>query len=126
MSLAGPLGAGKTLLVKGIALENARGACEVTSPTFTLVQEYAGRFRIFHLDVYRLKGPNDPLLRELDEMAGPDAIVLIEWGDRVASALPDDCLWIAIEPRGAQNRNFKFRATGPVARAFLADFSSHS
>ena len=80
--LRGELGAGKTTLVKGIA--SALGAAEtadVTSPTFTLVHEYAGQTtRLYHLDLYRLETERELLTLGLDEMAeSPDALVLVEW-----------------------------------------------
>ena len=83
--LRGDLGAGKTTLVKGIA--QALGAAnpeEVTSPTFTLIHEYQGRkLRLFHLDLYRLEAERELLTLGLDEIAAePDALVLIEWGEK--------------------------------------------
>ena len=119
VALVGPLGAGKTLLVKGIASANAGKPCEVTSPTFTLIQEYPGRLHIYHLDVYRLHGANDPLLLGLDEMVRSDSAVMIEWADRVAGVLPRDTLWIEIEPREESQRVFRLRAEGPVSQRCL-------
>jgi tRNA threonylcarbamoyladenosine biosynthesis protein TsaE len=86
--LRGQLGAGKTTLVKGIAA--ALGAAEaedVTSPTFTLVQEYRGRkVRLFHLDLYRLETEHEVEGLGIWEMAdAPDALLLVEWGDKFAS-----------------------------------------
>ena len=84
--LRGDLGAGKTTLVKGIA--RAAGAQEiVTSPTFTLVHEYQGRsLRIYHLDLYRIETEAQLMALGLEEMeAQPDALTLVEWGDRFAS-----------------------------------------
>ena len=119
IALVGPLGAGKTLLVKGIAAENAGGPCEVTSPTFTLVQEYPGRLKIFHLDVYRLPSASDPLLLALDEMIRLDSIVIIEWADRVRPVLTYDTLWIEITPGDASTRSFSFRTDGPLSQMTL-------
>ena len=83
--LRGDLGAGKTTLMKGIAA--ALGACnadDVASPTFTLVHEYRGRkITLFHLDLYRLD--NDSQLEALgiwEMIEEPDALVLVEWGER--------------------------------------------
>jgi|CXWL01.1.fsa_nt_gi tRNA threonylcarbamoyladenosine biosynthesis protein TsaE len=124
IALVGPLGAGKTLLVKGIAAENAGGPCEVTSPTFTLVQEYPGRLKIFHLDVYRLPSAKDPLLLALEEMIHPDSIVIIEWADRISSALTHDTLWIEITPVEESTRSFSFHADGPLSLQTLDGFRS--
>lgn len=119
IALVGPLGAGKTLLVKGIAAANAGGPCEVTSPTFTLVQEYPGRLTIFHLDVYRLASPKDPLLLALDEMVRPDSIAVVEWADRVRTSLNHDTLWISIISVGESVRSFSFHADGPKSLSCL-------
>lgn len=88
--LRGDLGAGKTTLVKGMAA--ALGAAteeEVTSPTFTLVHEYQGRkVRLYHLDLYRLENEHEVEGLGLWEMAdAPDALVMVEWGDKFASVM---------------------------------------
>ena len=89
--LRGDLGAGKTTLVKGIALAlDAADPDEVTSPTFTLLHEYEGTqngtpVKLFHLDVYRLEGERQLETLGLDELLTPDALVLIEWGEKFAS-----------------------------------------
>lgn len=119
IGLTGPLGAGKTLFVRGLAEANAGSHCEVTSPTFTLVQEYHGRLTLYHLDVYRLLRTNDPLLLSIDEMIRADSAVVMEWAERVHRALPDDMLWITIEPCGETSRKFNFEARGPVSKRFL-------
>jgi len=88
--LRGDLGAGKTTLVKGIASAlGAASAEDVTSPTFTLVHEYKGRkVRLFHLDLYRLESEHDVEGLGLWEMAdAPDALVIVEWGDKFQSIM---------------------------------------
>ena len=85
--LRGELGAGKTTLVKGIA--QALGAAQpedVTSPTFTLVHEYVGRRKLYHLDLYRLETEREIESLGIEEMASePGALVLVEWGERFPS-----------------------------------------
>ncbi len=85
--LKGDLGAGKTTLVKGMAAALGASADEVSSPTFTLVHEYRGRkVRLIHLDLYRLEREEEIEGLGLWEMADePDALVLVEWGDRFES-----------------------------------------
>ena len=117
IGLIGPLGAGKTLFVKGVAGENSPDQSEATSPTFTLVQEYPGRLTIYHLDMYRLERMDDPLLLSLEEMIRPDSVVIIEWADRVQKVLPSDVLWVQIEPRDETSRILSFRSGGPVSKA---------
>ena len=86
--LRGEVGAGKTTLVKGIAA--ALGAAseeDVTSPTFTLVHEYRGpKVTLYHLDLYRLETERELATLGIDEMTSqPDALVLVEWGERFES-----------------------------------------
>ena len=93
--LTGDLGAGKTTLVQGIG----RGLGvedHVASPTFTLVREYTGRLDIAHVDVYRLERVQDVVDLALDELGGPDRVLLIEWGDAVSDLLPGDRLRVEL------------------------------
>jgi tRNA threonylcarbamoyladenosine biosynthesis protein TsaE len=88
--LRGAVGAGKTTLVKGIAA--AFGAAleeDVTSPTFTLVHEYQNeKVHLFHLDLYRLETEEQIAVLGLEEMmAEPNALVLVEWGERFESVV---------------------------------------
>ena len=87
--LRGDLGMGKTTLVKGIATALGADASEVNSPTFTLVHEYCGRkVRLIHLDLYRLEAEREIEGLGLWEMAAePDALVMVEWGDRFFSVM---------------------------------------
>lgn len=95
VSLRGSLGAGKTVLAKGIAREmNIDEA--IVSPTFTIVQEYDGREKLYHIDIYRLSGED-----EFESMGGedflfPDGITLIEWSEKIDSMLPDDTIFVNI------------------------------
>jgi tRNA threonylcarbamoyladenosine biosynthesis protein TsaE len=113
--LRGELGAGKTTLVKGIAA--ALGAAEpeeVTSPTFTLVHEYQGRsLRLYHLDLYRLETERELLTLGLEEMAAePDALVLVEWGEKFPSIVARASGEVAIEHAGGDERMFYVRMNG--------------
>ncbi len=121
IALVGPLGAGKTQLVKGIAAGNAvDDVSKVTSPTFTLVHEHPGRLHLYHLDAYRLRGPDELLALGIEEMIRADSVVIVEWADRAASILRDDALWIELTPTGETSRAFAFSASGSVAEKFLA------
>ena len=87
--LRGDLGMGKTTLVRGMAAALGANAEDVTSPTFTLVHEYRGRTkRLIHLDLYRLEEEREIEGIGLWEMAeAPDALVMVEWGDKFASVM---------------------------------------
>ncbi|ADV81759.1 tRNA (adenosine(37)-N6)-threonylcarbamoyltransferase complex ATPase subunit type 1 TsaE [Terriglobus saanensis] len=110
--LRGELGAGKTTLVKGIA--EAMGAAlaeDVTSPTFTLVHEYKGKTkRLYHLDLYRLETERELLTLGLEEMESePDALVLVEWGEKFPSLVARAGGEIAISPLEGDERSFLVR-----------------
>ena len=110
--LRGELGAGKTTLVKGIAeFLGAADPEEVTSPTFTLIHEYQGRkLRLYHLDLYRLETERELLTLGLDEIAAePDALVLVEWGEKFPSIVARADGEIAIEHGEGDERLFFVR-----------------
>jgi tRNA threonylcarbamoyladenosine biosynthesis protein TsaE len=105
--LNGPLGAGKTLFAKGIATGLGIDPDEVSSPSFTLVNRYQGRLKLYHLDLYRLpEGPAAAYAVDLDELLDEsDAVVLIEWGDRLGEyRLPAGVRKIIIEGDGDDER----------------------
>ncbi len=96
--LAGEMGAGKTAFAQGFAA--GLGVIDaVTSPTFTLVHTYEGRYRVHHADVYRLERLSEVADLALGELLDDDdAVVLVEWGDVVASSLGADLLTVRLEP----------------------------
>lgn len=103
--LRGDLGAGKTTLVQGIAAAIGAPAEDVASPTFTLVHEYPGRkIRLIHLDLYRLESERELEGIGLWEMAeAPDALVMVEWGDKFASVMERADAEIAITQGEVEN-----------------------
>jgi tRNA threonylcarbamoyladenosine biosynthesis protein TsaE len=96
VSLAGPLGAGKTRLVQGLAA--GLGVVErVTSPTFVLARRHRGRLPLLHCDAYRLERTGD--LETLDDdVLASDVVTCVEWGDAVAAALPPSRLDVTLTP----------------------------
>ena len=113
--LSGPLGAGKTLFVKGIAAALDFDTEEVTSPSFTLVNIYRGRLDLFHLDLYRL--PNGAAAAhavDLDDLLSDEqAVVVIEWAERLGNyRLPEPVWRIEINGDGDDARQIRAARTG--------------
>ena len=106
--LYGELGAGKTAFVRGMARGLGANPDDVSSPTFTLVQEYAGtRATLYHVDLYRLE-PREVDDLGLEELVSGDGIVAIEWADRWRGR-PDDVCEVRIEDIGAEQRRVAIR-----------------
>ena len=126
LGLIGPLGAGKTLLVKGIAAGNALDDVRrVTSPTFTLIHTYPGRVPLHHIDAYRLKSGAEFAALGVHELF-EDAVV-VEWADRIEPVLPPETITIHIEATGATARRLVFatdsqRGTDWIERLKAASF----
>ncbi|PKN33343.1 MAG: tRNA (adenosine(37)-N6)-threonylcarbamoyltransferase complex ATPase subunit type 1 TsaE [Deltaproteobacteria bacterium HGW-Deltaproteobacteria-19] len=95
VALTGELGAGKTCLTQGIAEGlGISGEYRITSPTFTLVNEYPGRLTLYHVDVYRLAGQTDLYDLGFDEFSEGQGVVVIEWAEKIREAVPEGALWI--------------------------------
>lgn len=129
--LAGDLGAGKTAFAQGFGA--GLGVTEpITSPTFTLAQQYAGRLPVHHLDVYRLDQMAEVLDLGLAELLDDGGVVLIEWGDAILPALPTDFLEVRLTFGEADDdRRLALRRVGPswgararLLAAALAPFDS--
>ncbi len=120
VSLNGPLGAGKTHLTRAIAegLE-VRNPAAVNSPTFVLIQEYPARLPIFHFDAYRLSGAGEFLSLGAHEYFSSGGVCLIEWAERVESALPDDRIDIQLAILSPTARQMTVHARGDSAQFVL-------
>lgn len=101
--LAGPLGAGKTTFVRGLA-RGCGSSAEVASPTFQLVRVYRGRLQLAHVDLYRLKAAPELADLGLDELLEAGAVV-VEWGDRLERSGGSR---ITFEPLGGDRRRLRF------------------
>ncbi len=112
VALCGTLGAGKTRLVQAIAEALGVDRRTVVSPTFVLIQEYAGRRMICHIDAYRLKDRDEFLALGPEEYFESDGLVLIEWADRVAGCLPEEFLEVQISVTGESERRFEISSRG--------------
>ncbi|MCC7495252.1 MAG: tRNA (adenosine(37)-N6)-threonylcarbamoyltransferase complex ATPase subunit type 1 TsaE [Fimbriimonadaceae bacterium] len=98
IALLGPLGAGKTTLMHGLAA--ALGVVgPVPSPTFVLLRQYQGRLALAHADAYRLGDAQEAWSIGLDELLPGDGVTVVEWADRIASLLPAETLTVTLTPR---------------------------
>lgn len=119
--LAGDLGAGKTLLVQGIAA-GLGVTDDVTSPTFTILQVYeGGRLPLNHFDLYRLDDPAD--LEDIGfwEYTGGEGVAVIEWADKFAVAMPDERLWVELNGSGENERTIALSPAGERYRCLCEE-----
>ena len=94
MALRGELGVGKTAFTRGFASE--LGISGVKSPTYTVVNEYAGKCRIFHFDMYRIADSDDLYSIGYDDYVERDGYCIAEWSENIEDALPDDAIFVTI------------------------------
>lgn len=98
----GDLGMGKTAFTRGLA----RGlgcTCRVTSPTFTIVNEYSGALPLFHFDMYRLDSSDELFDIGWEDYLSRGGVCAVEWSERVEDALPDDTLWVSFARGDGEN-----------------------
>lgn len=113
VALRGDLGAGKTCFVQGVSIgAGVRERSQITSPTFTLIQEYCGRLPIYHFDVYRLNREEDLYELGFEEYFYGEGITLIEWAERIPSCLPDEHLAIYLHIAPDLTRRIRLTAVG--------------
>ena len=123
VALSGTLGAGKTQLVRFVAQSLGVAAEAVTSPTYVLLQRYAGRHLIFHFDFYRLESAAQVWDLGIDELLEQSALIFVEWAEKFPQCLPLDRIQIRLEPLESINEQARLAnitATGPRAAALLA------
>ena len=105
IALIGDLGTGKTRLTQGIAAGlEVPAVYPITSPTFTLINEYPGRFVLYHFDIYRLEGSKDLEDMGYEDYFYGDGIVVIEWAERIRDILPEGVLFINLTYIDEHNR----------------------
>ena len=98
----GDLGMGKTAFTRGLA----RGlgcTCRVTSPTFTIVNEYSGALPLFHFDMYRLDSSDELFDIGWEDYLSRGGVCAVEWSERVEDALPEDTLWVSLARGNGEN-----------------------
>lgn len=110
--LEGELGTGKTTLIQAIG--DALGVSEaITSPTFTLVNEYYSRTgTLYHVDLYRLDSIGEIVQAGIDGFFYADGICVIEWPEKARGILPAECLYIMLKHEGEEQRSISIQAKG--------------
>lgn len=115
VGLSGPLGAGKTVFVQGIA-ESLEVDGPVTSPTFTLISEYQGQMPLYHMDLYRLAASEEFVWLGTEEMLNGCGITVVEWAERADNELPDRTIRVQIGITGGESRSITIRRNGETEK----------
>lgn len=123
--LEGNLGAGKTQFAKGVA----RGlgvADHVTSPTFTIINEYEGRLPFYHIDAYRLEDPDEAYELGMEEYIFGEGVTLVEWPERVSPLIPDEHLVVKIRVSGFEedSRELEFFSRGRIYQEIIDELTA--
>ncbi|MDD5127012.1 MAG: tRNA (adenosine(37)-N6)-threonylcarbamoyltransferase complex ATPase subunit type 1 TsaE [Dehalococcoidales bacterium] len=114
LALVGELGCGKTLFTKGVCTGLEVPARYVNSPTFAFVNEYRGRLKICHMDVYRLNDIGEGFgIGMLDYLVKAESgVMIVEWAEKIYSLLPEDCLRIDFAMLSPRERRISFKTCG--------------
>jgi tRNA threonylcarbamoyladenosine biosynthesis protein TsaE len=120
IALNGELGSGKTAFVQGLAKGlDVSEKYYITSPTFTLINEYPGRHRLFHVDLYRIEHISELEDIGLDEVLHQDAVIAIEWADKLSGDTLSDHLSLQFKLTGEESRQIDIFAYGHQAGNLL-------
>ena len=120
IALTGELGSGKTCMVRGIAQGVGLSPEKVSSPTFTIIQEYDSHPSIVHVDLYRLENPSEIEDIGLSSYFDTNHVVIIEWADRAEIIqLPNDRLILELSHAGRHYRQIRLRSSGIKSQALL-------
>ena len=113
VALVGELGTGKTQFIKGLAVGVGIGKpTYISSPSFTLINEYKGKIPFYHIDLFRLRAEKEAEDLGLEEYFQSGGITAIEWADRIPSLLPREMLWIQISYTGENTRSIEILGRG--------------
>ena len=105
--LHGDLGAGKTAFVRGMAEGLGADPADVSSPTFTILQQYPGTPMVYHADLYRLSGGGDERELGLEELPGPRGVLAVEWAERLSRPPWERAIRVDLEHAGADTRHLR-------------------
>jgi len=119
IALIGDLGGGKTWFTKGVAINLEIDPDCIVSPTFTLVNEYKGGRRLFHMDLYRLKDKTEIAALNLEEYFSGEGIVVMEWADRWPGELPEERIQVELRMVDDYTRQLRFSGRHPRAKEII-------
>ena len=123
LALAGELGTGKTQFIKGVAEGvGIKKSTYVSSPSFTLINEYPGKIPFYHIDLFRLTSEKEAEGLGLEEYFQGNGITAIEWADRIPSLLPEELLWIKIHYTGEHTRTIEMAPKGKRYQQLMKKF----
>jgi tRNA threonylcarbamoyladenosine biosynthesis protein TsaE len=121
--LYGDLGTGKTVFARGIGSGLGVKECGVVSPTFVLMRCHSGRIRMYHFDLYRIRGPREMLGLGYEEFFFSDGVCVIEWAERLGSLAPRECLKVELEHVDGNTRRLRFISQGKRYGELRAEFN---
>lgn len=125
VALAGELGTGKTQFIKGLAAGVGVGKpTYISSPSFTLINEYPGKTPFYHIDLFRLKTKREADELGLEEYFHSGGIAAIEWADKIPSLLPNEMLWIQISYTGKNTRSIEIIGRGKQCEKLVSSLES--
>jgi len=126
IALTGPLGSGKTWLTKGIALGlGVDPAMVITSPSFSLVNEYNAGYPLYHMDLYRLERISDILATGLEEYLYNDGVAVVEWADRLPEILPEWSITLSFSILDDQDREITIGGRHPRTLEIIKHLESN-
>jgi tRNA threonylcarbamoyladenosine biosynthesis protein TsaE len=124
VALWGELGAGKTLIARGIAWGlGVPPMVHITSPTFTVINEYEARLHLYHLDLYRIANEDDLETIPWRDVLYGSGVAVVEWPERLGEALPEERLDLCLEIAGESVRRITIRAWGQNYQTRFEDAS---
>jgi tRNA threonylcarbamoyladenosine biosynthesis protein TsaE len=123
VALVGELGTGKTQFIKGIAEGLGVGKpAYISSPSFTLINEYLGKVPFYHIDLFRLKTEKEAEELGLEEYFQGEGVTAIEWADKILSFLPGEILWVDIHYTGKNTRSIEMNPRGKRYEDLMGNF----
>jgi tRNA threonylcarbamoyladenosine biosynthesis protein TsaE len=125
VALMGELGTGKTQFIKGLAMGVGVGKpTYISSPSFTLINEYPGRIPFYHIDLFRLKSEKEAEDLGLEEYFLGDGITAVEWADKIPSLLPNELLLVKIHYMGKTTRSLEILGKGDRYQKIIEGFEA--